>query len=208
MRRILAPTGLAALVVVAMVSPAAADHYQRFSAAEGEDVIASFEADGQPLVEVRTHQGLMASGGQRGRGSLRFIDNRAERVADLGFYEHGAGFFSESMFEFFVPIVSVRNFDSPDPGRLDVRNAADTTTGIYLLGDGRIGSEFGRINFVLGQAGPEGRKHRVLSTTRAPKRGTSVVIQVNAQGEIKMKRVLVGPRNSGGDGFRMLRVRN
>lgn len=208
MRKVLAPAALAALVVVATVSPAAAAHYQRFSAAESEDVIASFEADGQPLVEVRTHQGLMASGGQRGRGSLRFIDTRAERVADLGFYEHGAGLFSESMFEFFVPIVSVRNFDSPDPGRLDVRNAADTTTGIYLLGDGRIGSEGRRINFVLGQAGPDGRKNRVFATTRAPKRGTSVVVQVSASGEVKMKRVLVGRKNSGGDGFRILRVRN
>jgi hypothetical protein len=77
-----------------------------------DTVIARFGQDNggefQSLVEIRTAKTLMTSGNELGRGALRLIDTVANRTMELGYYEYGAGLFTDNLFEFFTTGVSVR----------------------------------------------------------------------------------------------------
>lgn len=198
MRRLF-PVALLVALVLLTVSP---------SANGNADIIESFNADGKALVEVRARQSLVDSGSERGRGAIRLIDTVSYRESEIGYYAYGFGIFSSSLFETFTPAVSIRNFEGDYPGRLDVRDGADTLSGLFLLGNGEIGSQSKAIDFVMGGSGPDSTRRRVAGFTYAPDAGTSLLVQVNADGTNSVRRVEVGPPDSGGSGYRSLRVKN
>lgn len=129
-------------------------------------------------------------------------------MAEIGFYAYGMGVFSAAMIETFSPILSVRNFGGDDPGRLDVRDATDTASGVFLLGTGEIGSQGDAIDFILGDPTPGSRRIDLAALKPAPNGATSLLVQVNREGETSIRRVELGPMNSAGDGYRTLRVEN
>ena len=111
--------------------------------ADAEDtVIARFgredDEEFQSLAEIRTAKTLSTSGDEIGRGALRLIDAVAHRTMELGYYEYGAGLFTDSLFEFFVGGVSVRGLNRGssflairDPGDMrDLRLRHDSSQGI------------------------------------------------------------------------------
>lgn len=207
MRRLVPVFLLVSLVLFALTPIAHSGHYQRFQAAEGEDVIASFGADGKELVEIRARKSLVDSGDERGRGAIRLIDTISNREAEIGYYAYGLGIFSRSLLETFTPAMSIRNFEGDYPGLLHVRDGADTMSGLFLLGSGEIGSQSRAIDFVMGSPGPDSARRRVGGLTDAPLRATSLLIQINAAGKTTVRRVKVGRPDSGGRGFRILRVK-
>jgi hypothetical protein len=88
----------------------------------------------QSLIEFRTLKSLIHSGDEIGRGAIRLIDNIAspERTMELGYYQYGAGIFTDNLFEFWTDGVSIAGFggtssflavrDSRDLGDLRLRH--------------------------------------------------------------------------------------
>jgi hypothetical protein len=96
--------------------------------------------DFQSLIEFRTLKSVIPSGSEIGRGTIRLIDNIAspERSMELGYYQYGAGIFTDNLFEFWSDGVSIVGFGGSasflavrDPrDRGDLRLSHDGTKGI------------------------------------------------------------------------------
>lgn len=181
-----------------------------FEASPDDATIAAFQdTTGHPMVELRTRSELTTSGNEWGRGAVRLHDSIANRTLDIGWYEYGAGIFSETMLELYLPVLSVLPFEgSPNPGRIDVRNSDDTLSGVYFLGDGQIGTEKAFLDVVLGNPGPGEERYTLARLMEASGLETSLLIQTAADGSVEMRRVELGPVDSAGDGYRILRVAN
>ena len=109
-----------------------------------ETTIARFGRDDgeefQSLIEFRTLKSLIHSGSEIGRGAIRLIDNIAspERTMELGYYQYGAGLFTDNLFEFWTDGVSIAGFGGissflavRDPrDRGDIRLRHDGSKGI------------------------------------------------------------------------------
>jgi len=107
-----------------------------------DTIIARFGRDSagefQSLAELRTANTLSTSGHEIGRGSLRLIDSIANRTLELGYYEFGAGLFTDNLFEFYSNGVSITTLTESssflairDPGDLrDLRLRHDGIQGI------------------------------------------------------------------------------
>jgi hypothetical protein len=108
-----------------------------------DEVIARFGRDDngefQSLLEFRTSKNLISSGHEIGRGAIRLIDTIASpnRTMELGYYEFGAGLFTNNLFEFWSNGVSVLSFDEIQ-SFLAVRDASDRAD-IRLRHDGTQG---------------------------------------------------------------------
>jgi hypothetical protein len=103
-----------------------------------ETTIARFGRDDgeefQSLIEFRTLKSLIHSGSEIGRGAIRLIDNIAspERTMEIGYYQYGAGIFTDNLFEFWTDGVSIAGFggissflavrDSRDRGDIRLRH--------------------------------------------------------------------------------------
>ena len=99
--------------------------------------------DKQTLLQLRTAQTTFDSAWQPGRGTIRFIDaigtlESPTRVMEMGWYEWGAGIFTQSMFEFWTSGVSIRNLFGDTPSYLGVRDLFDQKE-IRLQHDGTRG---------------------------------------------------------------------
>jgi hypothetical protein len=108
-----------------------------------DEVIARFgrvdNGEFQSLLEFRTAKKLISSGHEMGRGAVRLIDIIASpsRTMELGYYEYGAGLFTNNLFEFWTNGVSVAGFDETQ-SFLAVRDANDQSD-IRLRHDGTQG---------------------------------------------------------------------
>jgi hypothetical protein len=95
------------------ISASNAESVLDVQAGADDTVIARFGQDNagefQSLVEIRAAKTLVTSGNEIGRGALRLIDTVANRTMELGYYEYGAGLFTDHLFEFFTTGVSVRS---------------------------------------------------------------------------------------------------
>lgn len=94
----------------------------------------------QSLVELRTKQSMISSGNEVGRGAIRFLDtvNIPPRTTEIGYYQWGFGVFTDHLFEFWTPGVSITHGPSGSAGFLAVRDITDTKD-IRLQHDGTEG---------------------------------------------------------------------
>lgn len=81
----------------------------------------------QSLVEMRTKQSLTGfSGIENGRGAIRLEDTIAGKSMELGFYQFGAGIFTDAgLLEIWAPSVSVRHLSGATPAYFEVRDNND-----------------------------------------------------------------------------------
>jgi hypothetical protein len=98
-------------------------------AGEADTIIARFGREDddafQSLIELRTAKTIIGSGSEIGRGTIRLIDTIASptRTMELGYYQYGAGLFTNNLFEFWSRGVSVAGFGGAS--FLAVRDAGD-----------------------------------------------------------------------------------
>ena len=111
-------------------------------AGETDTIIARFGREDddafQSLIELRTAKTIIGSGSEIGRGAIRLIDTIASptRTMELGYYEYGAGLFTNNLFEFWSRGVSVAGIGGAS--FLAVRDAGDRSD-IRLRHDGTQG---------------------------------------------------------------------
>lgn len=81
----------------------------------------------QSLVEIRNKQLLTGfSGIEAGRGAIRLNDTIAGKEMEIGFYQFGAGIFTNAgLLEIWAPSVSVRHLSGSTPAYFEVRDAND-----------------------------------------------------------------------------------
>lgn len=111
-------------------------------AGETDTIIARFGREHagafQSLIEMRTAKTVVSSGSEIGRGAIRLIDAIASptRTMELGYYQYGAGLFTNNLFEFWSRGVSVAGIGGAS--FLAVRDAGDRSD-IRLRHDGAQG---------------------------------------------------------------------
>lgn len=96
----------------------------------GATTVARFgrESSGmQSLVEIRNKQTLTGfSGIEAGRGAIRLNDTIAGKELEIGFYQFGAGIFTNAgLLEIWAPSVSIRHLSGSTPAYFEVRDAND-----------------------------------------------------------------------------------
>lgn len=81
----------------------------------------------ESLVEIRNKQTLTGfSGIEAGRGAIRLNDTIASKQMEIGFYQYGAGIFTNAgLLEIWAPSVSVRHLSGSNPAYFEVRDAND-----------------------------------------------------------------------------------
>lgn len=81
----------------------------------------------QSLVEIRNKQTLTGfSGIEAGRGAIRLNDTIAGKEMEIGFYQYGAGIFTNAgLLEIWAPSVSVRHLSGAAPAYFEVRDNND-----------------------------------------------------------------------------------
>lgn len=98
-------------------------------------------AEVQSILQIRTAQTMFESLSTPGRGTIRFIDPDRlpveTQTMEMGFYQWGAGIFTENLFEFWTAGLSVRSLRG-EASYLAVRDYLDTKD-IRLSHDGTTG---------------------------------------------------------------------
>ena len=81
----------------------------------------------ESLVEMRNKQTLTGfSGIEAGRGAIRLNDTIAGKQFEIGFYQYGAGLFTNAgLLEIWAPSVSVRHLSGSTPAYFEVRDNND-----------------------------------------------------------------------------------